>query len=47
MMLFGSFAFGQTTISNCGDFTAGSADAWPEILTAALTSDGASSQEAL
>ncbi|MBQ81690.1 MAG: hypothetical protein CL825_03850, partial [Crocinitomicaceae bacterium] len=46
MMLFGSFAFGQTTISNCGDFTSGSADAWPKILTAALTSDGASSQEA-
>ena len=46
MMLIGSFAFGQTAISNCGDFTAGSAEAWPEILTAALDTDGASSQEA-
>ncbi|MBI49661.1 MAG: hypothetical protein CL850_05185, partial [Crocinitomicaceae bacterium] len=46
MMLIGSFAFGQTAISNCGDFTAGSAEAWPEILTAALNTDGASSQEA-
>ena len=35
-----------TAVSNCEAFDDGSADAWPEILTAALTSDGASSQEA-
>ena len=40
MMLFGSFAFGQTTISNCGDFADGPNDTWTDALTACTLGDG-------
>ena len=40
MMLIGSFAFGQTTISNCGDFVDGPNETWTDVLVATTIGDG-------
>ena len=40
MILIGSFAFGQTSISNCGDFADGPNTTWTDALTACTLGDG-------
>ena len=40
MILIGSFAFGQTSISTCGDFADGPNTTWTDALTACTLGDG-------
>ena len=45
-MFFNRRTISRISIADCGDFSAGPNATWTHVLTAALTSDGASSQGA-